>query len=329
MQTYRQLKEEMVYKTLLIWKMAIASAVSWEIAKFFGSHHPYLAPSTVIVCLQTTINRSLLYSIHRVTGTVIGIIVSELLLPYLEVSVWTLGIIILAAGFIAKTLRLDESTIHQAALAVVLIFVVGHQSGDYPFDRFRNTLIGALTACAFHMFFFPPNFVKQAEKSFQHLTEKMTEAITKVSTWVQTGLDQQYGNILGKEIGEVLIELHHTNNIVQDALDSLKFNFIANKSKGKLEDLKLHIEFLSEGYAYLANVIEIFQNWSKKGTITTSEQSAWAGQLTALIPYFQPGTETKPALPDEILMVHISPELEKEQFQVSLYQETKSLLAKY
>jgi uncharacterized membrane protein YgaE (UPF0421/DUF939 family) len=333
MQSYRRLKEEMVFKTILIWKMAIASALSWEIAKFFGSDHPYLAPATVIVCIQTTINRSLRYSYHRVTGLVIGIIVADLLLPYLKVTVWTLGLTILVACFITKWMKLDESTIHQTGLAVVLIFVIGHNSGDYPLDRFRNTIIGALTACVIHMLFFPPNFIKQAAKSIHQVTEKMTDELKRVSQWVQTGLDKNEGRSLQQEMEQVLIDLHHTNNIIQDALDSLKFNFLAKKSKTKLEELKEHIEFLSQGYSYLANLIEIFQNWSYKGAINASQKEAWAQQLTVLIPYFQSKEVPAPAdshpLPNEILTVHISPELERQQFHVSLYQVTTSLIAKF
>lgn len=328
MQTYRQLKEEMVFKTILIWKMAIASALSWEIAKNFGSDHPYLAPATVIVCLQTTINRSLSFSYHRVTGLVIGIIVADLLLPYLNVSVWTLGITILVACFITKWLRLDESTIHQAGLAVVLIFVIGHNSGDYPLDRFRNTIIGALTACFIHILFFPPNFIKQAAKMVHHLTEELTEEVDRISNWIQTGLDRHEGSKIEKEMEEILIDLHHAHNIIQDTLDSLKFNVFAKKNKKKLEELQEQNQFIAEVYSYLANLLEIFLAWSTEGSITRSQQATWSAQLKAIIPLFQSGTAAKHPLFDKLLKVHISPELEIQQFHLSLYQATKSLLAK-
>jgi uncharacterized membrane protein YgaE (UPF0421/DUF939 family) len=333
MQSYKRLKEQMAFKTILIWKMAIASALSWELAKFFGSDHPYLAPATVIVCMQTTINRSLRYSYHRVIGVVIGVIVADIVLPYLKVTFWTLSLTILVACFISKWLKLDETTIHQTALAVVLVFVIGHNSGDYPLDRFRNTIIGALTACVIHMLLFPPNFIRQAAKSVHQLTEKMTDVMARISHWVQTGLDQNESKNLQQEMEQVLIDLHHANNIVQDALDSLKFNILAKKSKTKLKELKNHIESLSEGYTYLDNLIEIFQNWSYKGTITPSQQNAWAQQITDLIPYFQtagvPAAQEARSAPNEILTVHISPELESQQFHVSLYQLTVSQIAKF
>src|SRR3954447_15545406 len=64
-------QKQMENESILIWKMAVASAISWEIAKLAGSNHPYLAPLSVILCLQTTVNRSIQFSYHRMVGTVI------------------------------------------------------------------------------------------------------------------------------------------------------------------------------------------------------------------------------------------------------------------
>ncbi|WP_342042264.1 hypothetical protein [Bacillus sp. OTU2372] len=44
MKSKKQLKKQMENKTVLIWKIGAASALSWEIAKLAGSTHPYLAP---------------------------------------------------------------------------------------------------------------------------------------------------------------------------------------------------------------------------------------------------------------------------------------------
>ncbi|CAM3722059.1 hypothetical protein MEZE111188_05005 [Mesobacillus zeae] len=51
-------------KTVLIWKMAIVSAISWKVAKLVGSEHPYLAPLSVFLCLQSTNNQSIALIFH-------------------------------------------------------------------------------------------------------------------------------------------------------------------------------------------------------------------------------------------------------------------------
>jgi hypothetical protein len=65
------------------------------------------------------------------------------------------------------------------------------------------------------------------------------------------------------------------------------------------------------------------------GGIFSEQQIVWAEQLNALIPFFQ--VKENPvdlSPPDEILMVTIPSTIEKQQFHVSLYQETISLLKK-
>ena len=54
MEDMKQKKENSVFEnqSMMIWKIAIASALSWEIAKFTGSQHPYLAPLTIILCIK-------------------------------------------------------------------------------------------------------------------------------------------------------------------------------------------------------------------------------------------------------------------------------------
>ena len=72
-------KKKTENKTSLVWKMAIASAVSWEVAKLVGSNHPYLAPLSAILCLQATIDQSIRFSFQRIVGTAIGVILTAYL----------------------------------------------------------------------------------------------------------------------------------------------------------------------------------------------------------------------------------------------------------
>ncbi|GER66491.1 hypothetical protein BpJC7_06660 [Weizmannia acidilactici] len=58
-------------KQLIIWKIAIASSLSWEIAKSAGSHHPYLAPLTVILCIKAMPDQTISFAVNRMIGTMV------------------------------------------------------------------------------------------------------------------------------------------------------------------------------------------------------------------------------------------------------------------
>ena len=134
--------------------MAIASAVSWEAAKLAGSDHPYLAPLSVILCLQPTIDQSIRFSFHRIAGTAIGIMLTSFLVSHLPMNGWMLGLFLLGGTYIAKWLRIDVTVLHQAALTILLVFTFERNSKDYAFDRIIDTVIGVIIAILVHMFLF-------------------------------------------------------------------------------------------------------------------------------------------------------------------------------
>jgi uncharacterized membrane protein YgaE (UPF0421/DUF939 family) len=132
--------------THLIWKLTIGSILSWELSKALGSDHPYLAPLSVILTIQSTTDKTVSLSIKRVVGTMIGIIVTVLIASYLPVSGWSLGLLILIGCYITKFLKFDKKVVHQVALTILFVFVFEHQSKQYAIDRMRDTLVGILVA---------------------------------------------------------------------------------------------------------------------------------------------------------------------------------------
>jgi uncharacterized membrane protein YgaE (UPF0421/DUF939 family) len=321
-------KKQMENKALLIWKMALASALSWEIAKIAGSHHPYLAPISVILCLQTTVNKSIRFSYHRMVGTVIGISVTVLVARHLDVNGWTLGLLILVAGFITKWLKRDETALHQVALTVLLVFSFEYKAGSYPIDRFRDTLIGALIAVLIQMIIFPPNFIKQADRSLQKFRNHLSSTFSKVSNWVKSGVEKGEGYQLEGEVKTLLDELHQMKKTLQDASDSLKYNPFGKKSMKKLQNDQQKVHFLNQGYTYLSSIVGIFSAWSKAGTISPLQMEVWADQIQTLSLLFKKENPAEWIQPGGLLKITLPTELEKQKHHITLYHDTVQLLEK-
>ncbi|MGG3890164.1 FUSC family protein [Metabacillus fastidiosus] len=140
--------------SILIWKLSIGSTLSWEIAKLLGSAHPYLAPLSVILSLQSTMDETVLLSLKRVIGTIIGILVTVLIASKMTISGWNLGLVILFGCFIAKYLKLDKIVLHQVALTILFVFAFEHQTKHYAIDRMRDTVIGVLIAVILQLIWF-------------------------------------------------------------------------------------------------------------------------------------------------------------------------------
>ena len=132
--------------SILAWKLAIGSTLSWELAKLLGSDHPYLAPLSVILTIQTTMDKTVSLAIKRMIGTVIGILVTLLIARYLPISGWSLGLLILIGCYITIFLKLDRKILHQVSLTILFVFVLENQTKNYAIDRLRDTLIGVFIA---------------------------------------------------------------------------------------------------------------------------------------------------------------------------------------
>lgn len=325
----KPLKKQMENKTWLIWKMAVASAISWEASKVMGSNHPYLAPLSVILCLQTTVNRSIRFSFHRMAGTIVGIVVTVAAVPYVPINGWTVGLLILIGSFASKWLKQDETAIHQTALAILLVFVIGHKSGAYFHDRFRDTLIGAMDAVLINMLIYPPNFTKQAAKSFQHYAEHLAADFLETADWLQNGHVKKEGYKLQLDIKALLTDLHQTKNLIKDASDSLQYNPFGSKSKKQLQEIQQELYFLNQGFIYLASVVTLFMKWSDAGTMDETEQILWANQLKEISPFFIDKKKLA-ALGDSrnFLKVNIPEQCKQNKYQTALFVETEQYLAK-
>lgn len=280
-------KKKIENKTSLVWKMAIASAVSWEAAKLVGSKHPYLAPLSVILCLQTTIDKSIRFSFHRIVGTAIGVMLTAYLVSHLHMNGWILGLLMLGGTYIAKWLRLDETVLHQVALTILLVFTFERTSKDYVIDRIIDTIIGVIIAILIHMLLFPPDFTKKAAESFQTLAHQLSDILLELSKWVQLEWGQGKGNLMEYKMNHLLQELHATKEMLQTASQSVKFNPIRKKHKIILSRYQIQMQKMNAGYEYVSNIAKTLKEWEKEGTLSSSDKMELGNDLKMLSEFFE------------------------------------------
>ncbi|MEC2058537.1 FUSC family protein [Bacillus stercoris] len=267
--------------------MAIASAVSWEAAKLVGSKHPYLAPLSVILCLQTTIDKSIRFSFHRIVGTAIGVMLTAYLVSHLHMNGWILGLLMLGGTYIAKWLRLDETVLHQVALTILLVFTFERTSKDYVIDRIIDTIIGVIIAILIHMLLFPPDFTKKAAESFQTLAHQLSDILLELSKWVQLEWGQEKGNLMEYKMNHLLQELHATKEMLQTASQSVKFNPIRKKHKIILSRYQMQMQKMNAGYEYVSNIAKTLKEWEKEGALSSSDKMELGNDLKMLSEFFE------------------------------------------
>lgn len=196
-------------QTGVVWKTAVGSAVAWESARLTGSTHPYLAPLTLILCLQATVGQSLRFALYRSVGTVIGVLLIGSFAKYIPVTPWALAVALLVSTALMKLFRANDLLIHQVALSILFVLYFENHSSGYAWDRAKDTLIGAVVSAVFILFLFPPNGLKKTEQAIHAVTQRFIETVQLVADALQRNqLDsvknpQELLNALLDEVDEI------------------------------------------------------------------------------------------------------------------------------
>lgn len=305
----------------------------------FGSKHPYLAPLTVILCMQETVQYSASYAVYRIIGTIFGITVSVSIISHLEVNGWTIGLLLLGGMLLPVIFRVHKTIIHQVALTILLVFVFVHKTNYYVSDRIRDTIIGALIAIIVHIVIFPPNYVKEARSTLNQFGFHLVQLFEKTAIWINTNCDPVTGQHLRKSITTLLQELHEVQKDFKLAEKSLKLNPFPKNKKQILKQNEQLLSQLKTGYTYISSILNIFTDWSQTDIISKADQQLWNVQLQMLGKYIE--KELNRSLDNyqnfkyrlDLLdlsslsvQVNISPELELYRYQLSLYNDTLKLI---
>ncbi len=317
-------------KTAVVWKTAIASTLSWEVATWTGSKHPYLAPLTVILCLQVTVDQSIRFAVQRVIGTSLGVLLTVFIADYIGVGGWRLGLFLLVGIAIAKWLKLSDKVIHQVALSVLFVLYFESQSHGYALDRLKDTVIGAVVGILAVMLLLPPDFTKNAVQSFEMFAEHLSVGLENLSKWLENGCPARQGKVILGQTKTLLDELHKSLAEFTRAFESVRSNPYAIKKHSALD--KYHKQFicLQQVYVHFLTASQTLIEWSETGTLTSGDQALWAKNMLVLASYIKGwkvaiATDTQPAQPPK-LTIQFPEEIEKYRYPLAIYTEVLHLL---
>ncbi|TCP31575.1 uncharacterized membrane protein YgaE (UPF0421/DUF939 family) [Scopulibacillus darangshiensis] len=276
---------EFLHRTSIVWKTGLGSGISWELAKLAGTKHPFLAPITLILCLQATTKGSLTFTFKRVLGTVLGILIIVLAITYLGGQYWGITLIMLFSLAIAKMLKLDDLTIREVALSIVLVFALTHKSPEYGIDRMRDTVIGASIAVLFLLVILPKNDFNKSVKAFEHFTSQLSDYAANLSFWLKTNTFSTNTKDTGQGVKTLFNDLQKTTKQLRQSSKNLFFNIYAKDQHKELKTYMHNTKMLENGMLYLCNISQTFKDWSNSGTMTQEERVFWSDYMSQLSRY--------------------------------------------
>ncbi|UUZ90044.1 aromatic acid exporter family protein [Paenibacillus sp. P25] len=277
----RKFTDFLKYKGV-VWKIPLAAALSWELAKLAGSKHPYLAPLTVVLSVQLTVDQSVRFAWRRIVGTIAGVLFTIVLMPYVGLSGWGIGLLLLAGMLIVTWLKLEHALTIQVALSILLVLELQSKFPSYSLDRIRDTLIGAVATLVIHILVFPPDSVDIARKKMIRFADHLSRHFAGIALWVQGGCPPSEAGPLHNALQPLFRELHQTTTELDQAEQSLRYRPFGRSKQGALNELNRQMQGLRSGYAGLAEMTGVLTKWSESGGLAAEDRQLWAGHLNAL-----------------------------------------------
>ncbi|MBB6674718.1 FUSC family protein [Cohnella nanjingensis] len=266
----------------IIGKLSFASGLAWALAHWAGSKHPFLAPVSVILCMQTTVLQSLLFSYRRLGGTILGVGLTMLAVKAMPLNGWTLAALLAGISCIALLVERNEIWLRETALSGALVFELQRHSEHYAVDRLRDTAIGVAVAMIVMAFVLPPNETRTAERALQPLADRVTRLFGQLAAWTGGGCGQEQEQALRTEIKTLRQDWQNASKTLQQAADGLRYNPFRRKSERRQQQNADWLEKLRRGINYLEKTEARLRRGAAAAPLNESERSAWQEQFDKL-----------------------------------------------
>ena len=304
-------------RTAVVWKTAVGSVISWEGARLTGSNHPYLAPLTLILCLQVTIGQSLRFALYRTVGTVLGVVMVGLLAIDIPITAWALGLALLVCTAILKMLKFNDLLIHQAALSILFVLYFENQSTGYAWDRVKDTLVGAAVALIFVIVLVPPNEMNQAKKQLQTLTRDMSDILRRAAAAITLNDFNTTRFDVTETLDGLFTAIEQVQQTANQAKTSIPFNLYANRQQ--LNRLQVDVHRLQHVFIHYAALMKAIA--AEASNLTADLRKSWSQWLERVAEAIEDTLKTNlPGLGDNAAVTKLQGELENLHPESAAYQ---------
>lgn len=296
-QKRQQEQGNLLERTAVVWKSALGSIAAWEVASWTTSAHPYLAPLTLILCLQATIGQSIKFAWQRSLGTVIGVILLALFAPYLPTSAWMLGLILLVSTGVTKAIGLNDVLIHQIALSVLFVWYFEVHSPGYAWDRVKDTLIGAAMAILFMTVILPPSQTKPAAAALRKCIDELTILLDNTAEWLDRGFLSSGAFDALRQQKKVRQLFQQTLAQLTQAAQSDGLNPYANRQQ--TQATQAQFEAVQSAYGHFVELSLTLRQWNGGAAMAETERVEWSQALHAIADWIRAwhiGTSTQTAM---------------------------------
>ncbi|WP_027417127.1 FUSC family protein [Aneurinibacillus terranovensis] len=271
---------KIIHRSSTIWKIALAVGLSWDAAKLTGTGRPFFAPLAAILCVQVTVEQSVLKGYQRVIGIIGGVLLADFSVHYMGIHDWSLALIVFVGIGLATLLKLGQQAISQVGVSALVVLTAGAGNYTYGIDRIVDTVIGAIIAVIVNMLILPPDYTDLASQSLEKATREMSGRLQDISEWLNQGASREVGRKLEVSMQQLYKDVHQVEENVDQALRAVRFSpFIKHRCR-QLHHLKTQLQYLKKGYVHALEMLRILLEWDWNGRISENDRAEWSQRFS-------------------------------------------------
>ena len=163
-------------------QVAVAAGAAWFFAtEVLGHDGAFFAPVAAIITLGLTISQRGRRAFEVAIGVAVGILVGDLIVLGIGVGAAQLTVVVMLATALAIFLGSGQMLATQAAVSAALVATIQPPTDGFTFDRFVDSLSGALIALVINAVLLPADPMAMVRRAARPLLEELAATLDDVA----------------------------------------------------------------------------------------------------------------------------------------------------
>jgi uncharacterized membrane protein YgaE (UPF0421/DUF939 family) len=219
---------------------------------------PVIAALTALLVVEVTLFDIVTSGVQRVVSVVAGVMLAVWFSSFVEITWWSLGILVAASIMIGQLLRLGPHLV-EVPISAMLVLGVGGAEGPAS-DRIVETLIGAAVGVAVNLLFPPAIRSDTAAKAVQKFAEEIAKLLETAAGEMSDGITVEEASGWLEEARRLNRHAARIDRAVVQAEQSRKLNARALTHRHTEESLRSGLDALEHTSVALRTMFRSIQD---------------------------------------------------------------------
>src|SRR6478609_10637204 len=219
---------------------------------------PVIAALTALLVVEVTLFDIVTSGVQRVVSVVAGVMLAVWFSSFVEITWWSLGILVAASIMIGQLLRLGPHLV-EVPISAMLVLGVGGAEGPAS-DRIVETLIGAAVGVAVNLLFPPAIRSDTAAKAVQKFAEEIAKLLETAAGEMSDGITVEQAAGWLEEARRLNRHAARIDRAVVQAEQSRKLNARALTHRHTEESLRSGLDALEHTSVALRTMFRSIQD---------------------------------------------------------------------